>query len=757
VTRTLTWRARASLAALLPLAATLVTGTAPSAGATTPGYTVTTGAKGSYAHVDDTPSYVFTDKNGQFYFQQSHSLYGATTDKNGQFYFQQSHSLYGATAGRKWSFYTGTNATYDTAAFDTALDTGNNHDTTAFCNNSPTGLQSTYLTGSTSYAERNYCDLTGVWVDPDSGDWYGLVHNEFTPSPFGDGTHYDAIDYAVSTDQGATWTIKDHVITSPFSTTRGDTNTTNGFPNQTYYFGDGDPRMYVDYASGYFYVFYETQVLNKAGGGRVDLGHVARAPISQKMAPSSWQKWYGGSWAQPGVGGKESDLVALDPTGATGNSTGYITDPYSPANTGTTAQEQAAGQLTTLPSLAYMSVSWNAYLGKFVATPKAEASEATGTNPPQHIYVSSDLATEQWTEIGTSAEPVGTGWYRWRMDGVSATSTDVQGKTYRSYCAYSCYTNGTTTTGAEYVDTTIDTSAANLPAYVDPAKQFQIAAGNGQYLAQSGTALTTTTAGGSSSAQQWTFSPTGDGFFTVANAGSRSVLAVDDTADAGRAWGAAATLSTLGTTPSVGQEWAVMPVVNGSTPTGAYRLVNRYSHLALSLTSGSAATAPQRTWDNTGTAGDTSAQTAQLLTFSASTNAPNLIPAGDFESGNLTGWSVHNATVVTDPAAHSPSHDLQLKSPAGDYATMEYTVTGLQPNTTYTYTAWARADSAAYVSVGVKNFGGTQVTTHVAATGWTQVTDTFTTGATNTSATVFCYLPSASSTSTCDDLSLTVG
>jgi hypothetical protein len=37
------------------------------------------------------------------------------------------------------------------------------------------------------------------------------------------------------------------------------------------------------------------------------------------------------------------------------------------------------------------------------------------------------------------------------------------------------------------------------------------------------------------------------------------------------------------------------------------------------------------------------------------------------------------------------------------------------------------------------------------------VSGTFTTGATNTSATVFCYLPSASATSTCDDLTLTAG
>ncbi|MCC9307122.1 putative Ig domain-containing protein [Kitasatospora sp. RB6PN24] len=144
-------------------------------------------------------------------------------------------------------------------------------------------------------------------------------------------------------------------------------------------------------------------------------------------------------------------------------------------------------------------------------------------------------------------------------------------------------------------------------------------------------------------------------------------------------------------------------------------------------------------------------------TFTWTVGSPNLIPAGNFESGGLAGWTTHNAGVVTDPSAHGPTHDLQLKSGAGDYATMEYTVTGLSPNTTYTYSGWVRADSGSSTSFGVKNYGGAQVTAHTSATGWTPVSDTFTTGATSTSATVFCYLPSASATSTVDDLSLTDG
>ena len=103
---------------------------------------------------------------------------------------------------------------------DPANPVDKNSDTTWRCNNSPTGVESTYAPPPTGYSQPNYCDLMGMWVDPDTGDWVGLVHNEFTPKPFGDGMHYDSIDYAKSTDQGRTWTIIDHVLTSPYSTPR---------------------------------------------------------------------------------------------------------------------------------------------------------------------------------------------------------------------------------------------------------------------------------------------------------------------------------------------------------------------------------------------------------------------------------------------------------------------------------------------------------------------------------------------------------
>ena len=60
------------------------------------------------------------------------------------------------------------------------------------------------------------------------------------------------------------------------------------------------------------------------------------------MATGTWQKWYNGTWSQPGIGGQESNM---EPVGST-DPNGYtpVADDYNPANTGTTDQQIAAGR-----------------------------------------------------------------------------------------------------------------------------------------------------------------------------------------------------------------------------------------------------------------------------------------------------------------------------------------------------------------------------------------------------------------------------
>lgn len=611
-------------------------------------YTLSAGGAVQFSNVDDTPSSPFIAQNGQFYYQSSHSLYGATDS-------------------RAWDFYTGSG--FDTATADTTLDNAvspnnssdSNANTTARCNNSPTGLSATDAPAGSSYAEANYCDLTGIWVDPDTGNWYGLVHNEFTPQPFGDGLHFDAIDFALSTDQGKTWTIEGHAVTSPFSTARGNTT---AFPNSSYYYGDGDPRLFVDYASGYFYVFYASRTLDKSGGTAVWLQHVARAPIAGKMVSGSWEKWYNGSWSQAGVGGAESDIIPSDGVGQ-----GYLSSSsdYSPSTAGTVESQVAAGTMPDNSQLAVMNVAYDAYLGEYIGTPQNTVAQDAGTLTPLHFYATKDLATEQWTDMGLVSSEDNAAWYRWFLDSANATSSSLLGRTFRSYCAYYC-----STYSGEYVNVTIaPTSPAQLPTEpVASGVSYQIAAGNGLFVEQNGSSLTTASGSASAAAQQWNFTPTGDGFFTITNASTGQALGVDSTGNAGRAFDAPVTPGALGSNPTVGQEWEIQQMVTSpassgsSSPTGTYRLVNRFSGLALSLTAGtsSVATAPQRAWDNTGSSGDTRSTAAQRLTFTAA-------------SGTAS-----NTVAVTNPGSQSSMVNTAI-------STLAINATDSAPNQILTYRA----------------------------------------------------------------------
>ncbi|GAA4885179.1 RICIN domain-containing protein [Kitasatospora terrestris] len=582
-------------AALAALAAGVST---PASAAPPPGpYSVSVGSPVQVGHPTDTQASPYIDKDGTFYFQQSAALYGATEH-------------------RQWDFYTGTD--FDTATKSASLSgyvnpansQDRNDDTTWRCNNSPTGLSASYAPAGSSYSQRNYCDLAGLWVDPDTGDWYGLVHNEFTPQPFGtDGLHYDAIDYAVSTDQGRTWTIKDHVITSPYSTKRGDTA---AFPNQTYYYGDGDQRLFVDAASGYFYVFYGSRVVDKAGGWKAFHEHVARAPIASKMAPSSWQKWYNGAWTEAGVGGRESNMVPVNGSSTTGYTP--TSGEYKPTNTGTTAQQVAAGTTPATSPLFVMDVTFNAYLGLYVGQP--QGVDQSG-NAPQQYYVTDNLATQKWYLAGDTGSYHTASWYRWFLDGANRTGSQIVGKNFRTYCYYGCSNNSS----SEYVPVTLTSSSAPAAPF-DLTKTYRIANGNGRVLAQvSGSSATTSQTSTDSALETWTFASNGDGSYRITNASTGQALGVDSTTNTGRAWGAKPTATTPGN--AVGQQWFV--IASGST----YHLVNRYSGLDLALsgeTGRLTETTPTRTWTNTTGSQVGSNRTAaeQTLTLTAVGAAPDL-------------------------------------------------------------------------------------------------------------------------------------
>ncbi|MDN5795717.1 MAG: RICIN domain-containing protein [Intrasporangium sp.] len=542
-----------------------------------PTFTVSVDSIGVWQNPTDTPASPFIDKDGTFYYEQAEANY-ALTDP------------------RKWTFFSGGTIDDATAAatINSSVNPANpddrNNDTTWRCNNSPTGLESTYAPAGSRYSQRNYCDLTNMWVDPDTGDWYGLVHNEFTPQPFGDRLHYDAIDYAISKDQGLTWRFESHVVTSPYSTQRGDIQ---AFPQQTYDYGDGDPRLYADAASGYFYMYYGSRIVDKTGSWKAFYSHVARAPMSAKMAPGSWQKWYDGAWSQPGLGGRESNLVPTD-----ANRRGYTppSKEYNPNTPGTADEQIAAGRMPATSPLFVMDITYNAYLGLYLGEPQAVDQSGTA---PQQFYATDNLATQKWHLIGDTGSYTNASWYRWFLDSANRTSSSIVGKSFRSYCSYGCSNDG----DSEFTDIMIESSRPSAP--IDPRRTYRIASGHHRVLRQvPGSTRTTSSSSAHAWLSTWKFTPTGDGAYTISNGTTGQVLGVDSASTTGRAWGTDPVVSRPSSTPTVGQQWFVVSEtsVNRGHKTGTFKLVNRYSGLVLAMSADHhrrTETTPVRSWNDT--------------------------------------------------------------------------------------------------------------------------------------------------------------
>ena len=111
--------------------------------------------------------------------------------------------------------------------------------------------------------------------------------------------------------------------------------------------------------------------------------------------------------------------------------------------------------------------------------------------------------------------------------------------------------------------------------------------------------------------------------------------------------------------------------------------------------------------------------------------AANILSNPGFESGSLSGWNCSGGSVVSTPV-RSGGYALNGAVTSSDYAQCSQTV-AVQPNTTYTLSAWVRGS---YVYLGVT--GGSSTWTPSAAS-FTQLSVSFTTGASQTSAQIYVH------------------
>ena len=368
--------------------------------------------------------------------------------------------------------------------------------------------------------------IVGAYIDPATGIWYGVVHAEFDYGkwPGGDSAdHFRRIALATSSNNGQSWTLVGDIITPYYTSVIGTTE----YPGSTFYYGDGDPKLYVDSATGYFYLYYMSAWLTKASGAGAESIYVARAPISGLMAAGTWTKWYNGIFSQPGLTGQESAMTAGDS----------------------------------------FLVFWNAYLSQYMGV--------RGTDG--EVFLSRSLASVTWTDMGNLG--ISLEWYNWPVDSVNLRGRQIIGQSFRLYSADNDYRG----IGTQYWPMSLTSDQGASP--VDSTAYYQlIDRKSGMAL---GVAGGSTAAGASviketpqnpaTAEELWQFVSNRDGFYHIVNKNSGLALGIAGGSNNG-AWGSDLVQWSYG--GSLDQMWCIEP-----SESGYYKLCSRNSDQVLGIAS----------------------------------------------------------------------------------------------------------------------------------------------------------------------------
>jgi hypothetical protein len=128
---------------------------------------------------------------------------------------------------------------------------------------------------------------------------------------------------------------------------------------------------------------------------------------------------------------------------------------------------------------------------------------------------------------------------------------------------------------------------------------------------------------------------------------------------------------------------------------------------------------------------------------------------GGFAADSTAGWTNYGSatSLVTSPAVAGGPYTLD----EGAAASSEQTISVL-PDTTYTLAGFGEVSASGnQVEVGVKDYGGSQLAAAFTSTTWSLGSVTFTTGASATSAVVFCYHDVGSGAGYCANITAVQG
>ncbi|EJR90895.1 carbohydrate binding domain-containing protein, partial [Bacillus cereus] len=116
----------------------------------------------------------------------------------------------------------------------------------------------------------------------------------------------------------------------------------------------------------------------------------------------------------------------------------------------------------------------------------------------------------------------------------------------------------------------------------------------------------------------------------------------------------------------------------------------------------------------------------------------NLVQNGLFDSG-LDKWKPWLGTGATTPTVKTDDEKSKNVIKVDPNSSVEQVLTGLEPNTTYELTAYAKTENNEKFSIGVKNIGTANVTVPIYSKEYSQAHLTFKTGPNSTTATIYLY------------------
>lgn len=260
--------------------------------------------------------------------------------------------------------------------------TGTSMDDLAFDTSFTIDVPNTWLAG------QGWVDTDGTWYCTGIQEWEYDANNLVAKTSGGGKTYFHRQYAFASTDKGLTWHSKGEIVSAKSGL---DWDSFDRWQAQDW--GPGPATLFVDERSGYFYFYYPVGWRAWETDARYTFVGVARSAISDKMAPGTWYKYYDGGWHEPGLGGRESAVLA--------------------------------GALNT-------GVTWNSYLGRYLALGAWESAIGTA-GADRHLWIATatDLGAQNWTK-GAYFRRNGNGWYYWITD-TAGTTDSPTGQNLRLY------------------------------------------------------------------------------------------------------------------------------------------------------------------------------------------------------------------------------------------------------------------------------------------------------------------------------------